>query len=329
MTTETGHTAPPAWLSAEAAELYRRIVLDPGILGADTAYTRGDDPNKAIAQLVEAGLVRPAPGAGWEAVDPALAVGTLVGRAQQALAEHLLQISMLGQNFTMLHRVHANHDTAPATLFEPVADEHAARAFLADRLRGGSPDLVACSGGPGPQFTGADVGALLTPNLLTPGGRVKLVLPSGAAHSWFTEVGDIGVRHCAQVPLTAVAVGQSAGALALPTTAGRAQRFLVYQHPAAHALVTTLLDSLWSFAKPHRPAPTGTQRAIVKLLAIGKKDENLARQLGLGLRTARKHIADILKTLGARSRFEAGVLAERNGWLDDQVTRVPEQTDGR
>ncbi|MGI5530482.1 response regulator transcription factor [Streptomyces syringium] len=56
---------------------------------------------------------------------------------------------------------------------------------------------------------------------------------------------------------------------------------------------------------------------IVRLLAAGLKDEAIARRLGMSLRTARRHIADIMETLGAESRFQAGMLAARAGMTDD------------
>ncbi|MFD5544397.1 LuxR C-terminal-related transcriptional regulator [Streptomyces sp. NPDC127079] len=52
-------------------------------------------------------------------------------------------------------------------------------------------------------------------------------------------------------------------------------------------------------------------QTIVTLLAAGLKDESIARRLGMSLRTARRHIADIMEALGADSRFQAGVLAAR------------------
>ncbi|WP_329551584.1 helix-turn-helix transcriptional regulator [Streptomyces sp. NBC_00696] len=52
-------------------------------------------------------------------------------------------------------------------------------------------------------------------------------------------------------------------------------------------------------------------QTIVDLLAAGLKDESIARRLGMSLRTARRHIADIMEELGADSRFQAGVLAAR------------------
>ncbi|MFE3458548.1 LuxR C-terminal-related transcriptional regulator [Nocardiopsis aegyptia] len=59
----------------------------------------------------------------------------------------------------------------------------------------------------------------------------------------------------------------------------------------------------------------GQERQMLKLLAQGATDEVVARQLGIGVRTARRMMAALMQRLQARSRFEAGVLAQRRAWL--------------
>jgi DNA-binding NarL/FixJ family response regulator len=57
------------------------------------------------------------------------------------------------------------------------------------------------------------------------------------------------------------------------------------------------------------------QRSILQGLAAGLTDEALAARLDLSVRTCRRHIAGPFDLLGAESRFQAGVLAARRGWL--------------
>jgi hypothetical protein len=61
--------------------------------------------------------------------------------------------------------------------------------------------------------------------------------------------------------------------------------------------------------------PTGQRRLLLVQLARGAKDEQIARALGLSLRTVRRRVADIMVDLGADSRFQAGVEAVRRGWV--------------
>ncbi|GAA1902575.1 hypothetical protein GCM10009716_10590 [Streptomyces sodiiphilus] len=57
------------------------------------------------------------------------------------------------------------------------------------------------------------------------------------------------------------------------------------------------------------------QRATLRMLASGMKDEKIARSLGVSLRTVSRLISELMHDLGASSRFEAGVRAAQKGWL--------------
>jgi DNA-binding NarL/FixJ family response regulator len=52
---------------------------------------------------------------------------------------------------------------------------------------------------------------------------------------------------------------------------------------------------------------------VLELLASGGKDESAARALGLGVRTYRRRVAELMAALGADSRFQAGVRARELG----------------
>jgi DNA-binding CsgD family transcriptional regulator/lambda repressor-like predicted transcriptional regulator len=61
---------------------------------------------------------------------------------------------------------------------------------------------------------------------------------------------------------------------------------------------------------------TDQQRAVLRLLASGAKDEAIARGLDVSVRTVTRIVAELTAQLGATSRFQAGVRAARLGWLD-------------
>ncbi|MBE1875012.1 response regulator transcription factor [Myceligenerans pegani] len=52
---------------------------------------------------------------------------------------------------------------------------------------------------------------------------------------------------------------------------------------------------------------------VLDLLGRGVKDEAAARELGLGVRTYRRRVAELMAALGADSRFQAGVRARELG----------------
>ncbi|MFD9398969.1 response regulator transcription factor [Streptomyces sp. NPDC060011] len=45
------------------------------------------------------------------------------------------------------------------------------------------------------------------------------------------------------------------------------------------------------------------------------KDEAIARQLGWSVRTMRRRTSRLHELLGAANRFQAGVIAQRRGWI--------------
>ena len=54
---------------------------------------------------------------------------------------------------------------------------------------------------------------------------------------------------------------------------------------------------------------------LLEQLAAGAHDEQIARKLGISLRTVRRRVAALMTELGADSRFQAGVEAARRGWV--------------
>ncbi|WP_251058754.1 MULTISPECIES: LuxR C-terminal-related transcriptional regulator [unclassified Streptomyces] len=50
------------------------------------------------------------------------------------------------------------------------------------------------------------------------------------------------------------------------------------------------------------------RQTIVRLLPEGLEDKVIARRLGMPERTCQRHIAEIMRAVGAKSRFQAGYL---------------------
>ncbi|GIE25647.1 LuxR family transcriptional regulator [Winogradskya humida] len=85
-----------------------------------------------------------------------------------------------------------------------------------------------------------------------------------------------------------------------------------------------LFDNLWRTAghlgdpPPREDAGlTPPEAAALNMLAAGMTDDAVAKRLGVSTRTARRIASTLMENLGARSRFQAGALAERLGMLDD------------
>ncbi|TVP38781.1 LuxR family transcriptional regulator [Streptomyces griseus subsp. griseus] len=63
------------------------------------------------------------------------------------------------------------------------------------------------------------------------------------------------------------------------------------------------------------PRPSGIERRVLMSMCTVGKDEAGARRLGVSVRTYRRHVADLMQTLGAASRARAALLARERGWI--------------
>jgi hypothetical protein len=130
------------------------------------------------------------------------------------------------------------------------------------------------------------------------------------------------VRIVAEVPSRLSVMGDSA--VLLPAHwAGTDGRRLVVRQQSIVVAMQHLFQGLWdrAMAVPGLDGQRGDdgrasdRRLLLDQLAGGAKDEQIARALGLSLRTVRRRVADILNELGVDSRFQAGVEAVRRGWI--------------
>jgi DNA-binding NarL/FixJ family response regulator len=95
----------------------------------------------------------------------------------------------------------------------------------------------------------------------------------------------------------------------------------VVMEPAVVQNVLSLFDAAWRsatdlavFDAQHAELCSLAPR-VMELLASGCKDETAARTLGLGVRTYRRRVAELMQALGAESRFQAGLRARDLGLL--------------
>jgi hypothetical protein len=129
------------------------------------------------------------------------------------------------------------------------------------------------------------------------------------------------VRILAEVPTRLAILGSSA-ALISERFGVMDGRRLVLRHHSMVAALTLMFEGLWekAMAVPGLDGQrsddgAGGQRLLLSQLTGGAKDEQIARALGVSVRTVRRRVADLLAELGAGSRFQAGVEAVRRGWV--------------
>jgi DNA-binding NarL/FixJ family response regulator len=60
---------------------------------------------------------------------------------------------------------------------------------------------------------------------------------------------------------------------------------------------------------------TSRQQEVLRLIAAGLDNGQIARQLKISTRTARAHVSSVLERLGVENRTQAAVTAVRHGWV--------------
>ncbi|MGW6454927.1 LuxR C-terminal-related transcriptional regulator [Streptomyces sp. NPDC055078] len=94
---------------------------------------------------------------------------------------------------------------------------------------------------------------------------------------------------------------------------------IMIRNPVVVNSLRSVFTTVWLSAVPLDSTATTAlnvrDREILRLMNSGLTDSAGARTLNISLRTYRRHVADIMRTLGAESRFQAGVAAHRLRWL--------------
>lgn len=133
--------------------------------------------------------------------------------------------------------------------------------------------------------------------------------------------GDCGQDDAAYAALRLVA-GEAESEIA--ADASDTPRVIVVRDTSVIRHLRGLYHVMWRFASPILPEERGygevageMHRMVAQLLAQGLKDETAARELGVSVRSFRRHVAALSVGLQAESRFQAGVAAARVGLLHD------------
>jgi NarL family two-component system response regulator LiaR len=80
----------------------------------------------------------------------------------------------------------------------------------------------------------------------------------------------------------------------------------------AHVVLRAFGDS----RAPPPPSPlTGRETEIVRLIAEGRSNTEIAEHVHLALGTVKAHVADVLSKLSASDRAHAAVIAYRRGYI--------------
>lgn len=110
---------------------------------------------------------------------------------------------------------------------------------------------------------------------------------------------------------------------------------IVLRHPTLIRVLNELFELCWERAVPvhvrdgsvsiDEPAdsPTATESDLLRLLAAGLTDADIAAHLQWHIVTVRRHVRELMTKLGVSTRFQAGYQAVMRGWLVETPAADP------
>lgn len=124
------------------------------------------------------------------------------------------------------------------------------------------------------------------------------------------------------LPVKLTIIDDSYALLSLSIVEAEANNALLIVRPCGLlSALTALFELCWQTAPPFYGSETGplrlqsADRRMLSLLAAGLTDEQIARQLGVSRRTFFRRLGLLMARLGATSRFQLALQAERRGWV--------------
>jgi DNA-binding CsgD family transcriptional regulator/sugar-specific transcriptional regulator TrmB len=315
---------------SEIEERVYRVLLGRAHASAeDIARAIGESDHVWVKQACESletrGLVSRVPGEMFVAIRPDVAVEALVLQRQEELERTRLAAGRLLEDFRGVTRL-----TDPAELVEIVTTREAVHQRFMQLQQGAREELLVFDK---PPYTAPLQLNETQLDLLRSGVRCRTIYARAAleldgAIEILDELAAAGeeARVLPELPMKMAIADRKLGLVPLTLDAPGMQEGALLLHPSTLlGALTTLFDALWESAAPigldseaaeeDADALSQQDRRLLALIAAGLKDEAIARQLGLGVRTVRRHVSRIMATLGAETRFQAGLQAAKRGWL--------------
>ncbi|WP_424212135.1 LuxR C-terminal-related transcriptional regulator [Streptomyces sp. BI20] len=336
----SGGTAPaggrPGPLGPAASRLYAYAAQRDSFGLAEATAALGARAATALTELVGAHLLQRAPDDGdgerWSAVPPRAAAARATAPLALRVRETHDEMDRLRESLEALLPVYEAGEARRALRrsggLELVTDLRAVRGLIAELAAGCEEELLTSQPGGGrPPETLAEA-VDRDEALLARGVRMRTLYQHTARYSrptaaYVERVTALGarVRTVGDGVVRMLVFDRRAGVMTVKDTPGAA---LVVREPNVVGFMAATFEHAWLGAEPF-PVSVGPEQAreisdelrqtIVRMLSEGLEDKVVARRLGMSERTCQRHIAEIMRALGARSRFQAGCLAARQAAL--------------
>ncbi len=317
----------PLGFSRREEEVYRAILRHSGDTLTHIASLSGSSQRqfeRELSRLVELGLVEVVDGA-VVAAPPHGPLNRLITEKAQRLRAVSEQIESLRSLLPVFSQEHVAEDQEGEPVIGKVIEGGHVSAILREVAQESSGDLLWLRPDQWQITAGMQTDDLVR-EFTALGRRSRAIYPARVLElspetvQARTELGE-EVRIIARVPSRMAIMGD--GGVLVPERWGvnNERRLLIRQQSVVMSM-HQLFERLWERALPVPGLGAGQfqkfsreRTLLLQELAVGAKDEQIARSMGLSLRTVRRRVADLVDELGVESRFQAGVEAARRGWL--------------
>ncbi|MER5275775.1 LuxR C-terminal-related transcriptional regulator [Streptomyces sp. NPDC002809] len=313
--------------------VYRAVLTAPQVAVRDLAESVGAGAartGQALKRLAALGLVRRMGRGQWEALSPHSALSALLHRRR---SETETVFAGVETELADLHRLHRAGQlrSDPGALVEVLTGQEVMARRVEELSRSvtthlwtlDKPPYLEPVGEPhhNEQETsttrewlerGVDIRGVYCLESIEPPGRLESILNLAA-------LGEQS-RLLPHLPFKARIVDRRVAVVPL---AGGSKDSIVLVHPSGllDGLIE-LFEAYWERAEPLLSqglgmveGPSEEELMLVRLLHAGFKDQAIARQLGVSVRTATRRVAALMRKLNAVTRFQAGVEARERGWV--------------
>ncbi|MEV0416198.1 helix-turn-helix transcriptional regulator [Streptomyces sp. NPDC050448] len=328
----------PGELTSAEIDLYREFA-EQGPLHWGQLLDRADSGAtvRTLDTLLATGLVQQVGVDRFAAANPTDVSGQLLKRWEDRVQGAQLDLLRMRGQLAELALVHAARQrTLQGPPLERIESADEVHQMLDQQAIECTQEVISAQpGGPQPA---AELGRARDRNqdLLTRGVQLRTLYqhsarfdPATVRHA--TELAELGAetRTVTGDLTSCILFDRVLLVLPLQDAAGGA---LLVRSPDVVAFAAEMFDSLWATGdrmnKPREKAfvqdiADQTKRSILLHLVQGDDDRATARALGISVRTCQRHVSDIMRRLGATSRFQLGYLAHRHALLDSDGPDTP------
>jgi len=309
---------------ASAADLRRASGLPAGQVAA------------GLARLRELGLVQQTPegrqagDGGFEPVEPDAALTRTVDAYRETAARQAAgaaDLQQLAQSLMSVYRPAVARESAHVEA-EFISDRRMKDRTLQELVAGTRESVDSAHPGPMPPMEVLEASLRLDRAMTERGVRLRAVYPRSIAAvpryaGYLRQLSEAGVkvRLIDRVAYDLLIVDRLA--VCLPADPDRPSgSMLLVRGSALVKIHVAAFEDCWLRAVPFEVLSDGGGREsalnpqeslIVKLMASGLSDDQIARRMGVHRRTVQRAVTKLMERLGAASRFEAGLLLALDG----------------